>query len=107
MVITESEAFEHLQSLIATDVEMGSSKALMDSLDEQRKTIEAIEFIGKSGSAAERKQQALSSNAYLEHLNKLKDARYTFEILKQQRLSSILAIDMWRSVRSGQNKGNI
>ncbi len=106
-MIKESEAFEHLQHLINTDVEAGRAKALMDSLDEQRKTIEAIEFLKQSGSAAERKQMALASDSYLGHLAKLEDARYTFETLKQQRLTSCAAIDMWRSINSSQKKGNI
>lgn len=105
--ITEDKAFEHLQSLIDTEDHMGSYKALMDGLDESRKTVEAVEFMKVSGSAAERKQKALSSPEYKNHLDKLQSARYDYEILKQRRLVSVLAIDMWRSVNSNRNKGNV
>lgn len=107
MVISEEDAFRHLQRLIDTETEAGRSKADVDRLDEQRKTIEAIAFLTFSGSAAERKQKALASTPYLEHLKQLEDARFTFEILKQKRLTSIIAIDMWRSINSNMKKGNI
>lgn len=106
-MITENEAGQHLKFLIETDVEAGRAKALVDSLDEQRKTIEAVEFMKAKGSAAERKQIALSSNGYLEHISKLENARYEFETLRNRRLTAVTAIDMWRSVNSNQRKGNI
>jgi len=106
-MISEQEAAAHLQLLISTDDECGRAKAYMDALDEQRKCIEAVEFIKAGGSAAERKQKALSSTPYLEHIQKLENARYTFEVLKAKRLTAVTAIDMWRSVNSSQRKGNI
>ena len=106
-MITEIEAGQHLKFLIETDVEAGRAKALVDALDEQRKIIEAVEFMKVKGSAAERKQIALSSGPYLEHILKLENARYEFETMRNRRLTAVTAIDMWRSVNSNQRKGNI
>jgi hypothetical protein len=93
--------------LVSTDVELARCKTLYEALYEQKKTIQAIEFLAASGSAAERTQKALASDSYIEHLSLIKDAQIEFEILRNKRQSNSAVIDMWRSVNSNQRKGNI
>jgi hypothetical protein len=106
-MITECDAAKHLKYLISTDEEAGRLKALVDALDGKRKIVRAVEFLKVEGSAAVREQMALSSKSYVEHMSKLESAQYDYEIIKAKRLTSVTAIEMWRSVNSNQRKGNI
>lgn len=90
-----------------TDIEAAKARCLYEALDDQKKTVLALVFMSESGSAGERAKAAESSDAYIEHLGKLNDARLDFEIIKNQRKSAELQIEMWRSVNSNQRKGNI
>lgn len=96
-----------LEYLAQTDLAIAQAKSLMIGLDEQRKTIEADEFLKNEGSAAERKQRALASESYCHHIEAYKDSVLTYETLRNRRLTATLQIEMWRSVNSARNKGQI
>jgi len=96
-----------IKYLVSTDEELGRAKTLYDGLYDQKKTIQAVQFLKATGSAAERTQRALASVEYQEHLMLIKDAQIDFEILRNKRQSQVSVIDMWRSVNSNQRKGNI
>ena len=106
-MINYNDADAALQYLVSTDEDLARTKTLYEALYEQKKTIQAIQFLNASGSAAERTQKALASNEYIEHLGIIKDAQIEFEILRNKRQSQVSVIDMWRSVNSNQKKGNI
>ncbi len=106
-MINYNDADSAIKYLVSTDEELGRAKTLYEALYEQKKTIQAVQFLSASGSAAERTQRALASVEYQEHLMLIKDAQMDFEILRNKRQSQISVIDMWRSVNSNQRKGNI
>ena len=106
-MIDYNDAEKAIKYLVATDEELGRAKTLYDGLYDQKKTIQAIQFLKATGSAAERTQRALASDEYIGHLLIIKDAQIEFEILRNKRQSQISVIDMWRSVNSNQRKGNI
>ena len=106
-LLNYNDAESALNYLISTDVDYARAKTLSDALYEQKKTIQALEFLKASGSAAERTQKALASDSYIDHLKKISDAQIDFETLRNKRNSQGSVMDMWRSVNSAQNKGNI
>jgi len=106
-VINYDDAEKALRYLVGTDEEYARAKTLCDALYEQKKTIQAHQFLLSEGAAANRTQMALASPAYEEHLQLIKDAQIDYEILRNKRLTNASIIDMWRSVNSNQKKGNI
>ena len=96
-----------LNFLVNTDIEAARAKCLYDGLLLQKKTVRAIQFLNSTGSAAERTEKALASESYQLHLKKIEDAQIEFETLRNQRGTNVEIINMWRSVNSNQNKGNI
>ncbi len=106
-MITYDDADLAIKYLVSTDEELGRAKTLYEGLYEQKKTIQAVQFLKSSGSAAERTQKALASEEYQEHLMIIKDAQIEFEILRNKRQSQVSVIDMWRSVNSSMKMGNI
>ena len=106
-MINYTDAEVALNYLVNTDEEFARAKTLSDALYEQKKTIQAIQFLNATGSAADKTQQALASQEYQEHLGMIKDAQIEFETLRNKRLTKMSIIDMWRSVQSAMNKGNI
>lgn len=106
-MINYNDAEKALNFMVNSDEEFARAKTFSDALYEQKKTIQAIQFLKSSGSAAERTQKALASEEYQDHLKKIKDAQLDFEVLRNKRNSNISIIDMWRSVNSARQKGNI
>lgn len=106
-MIAYDDADKAIKYLVSTDEELARAKTLYEALYEQKKTIQAVQFLKASGSAAERTQRALASEEYQQHLMLIKDAQIDFEILRNKRQSQVSVIDMWRSVNSNQKKGNI
>ena len=106
-MIEYKEAEKALQYLVNTDEEFARAKTLYDALCEQKKTVAAIEYGKLSGSAAEKTQQALASAPYKAHLSAIRDAQIEFETLRSRRITNVAIIDMWRSVNSARQKGNI
>ena len=53
MPLTETDAYNALMYLCSTDVEAAQAKALYNGLEDAKKTVEAVEFMKATGSAAE------------------------------------------------------
>jgi len=106
-MIDYKAADDAIKYLVSTDEELARVKVLYEALYEQKKTIQAVQFLKANGSAAEKTQKALASEQYHDHLALIKDAQLEFEILRNKRQSQVSVIDMWRSVNSNQKKGNI
>jgi len=68
-MISYENAEQALQYLVNTDEEYARAKTLSDALHEQKKTIQAHQFLLHEGAAANRTQMALASPEYQEHLN--------------------------------------
>ena len=106
-MISYQNAEDALSYLLSTDEEYARTKTLYDALCEQKKTIAALEYGKLSGSAAEKNQQALASDNYQSHLRAIRDAQIEFETVRAVRISKQALIEMWRSINSARNKGNI
>jgi len=106
-MISYEDAEKALKYLVSTDEEYARAKTLYDALNEQRKTIAAIEYGKLEGSAAEKTQKSLASNNYQSHLQAIRDAQIEFETLKAKRLTQQSVIEMWRSVNSARKMGNV
>lgn len=106
-MITYENAESALKYLIDTDEEYARTKTLYDALNDQKKSIQALEYGKLSGTAAEKTQQALASDNYQSHLHAIRDAQIDFETVRAKRISQQAVIDMWRSLNSARNKGNI
>ena len=106
-MINYQDAETALNYLVSTDEEYARAKTLYDALCEQKKTIQALEYGKLSGSAADKTQQALASEQYQKHLLAMRDAQIEFETVRAKRLSQQAVIEMWRSVNSARNKGNV
>ena len=106
-MIEYKDAEDALNYLAGTDEEYARAKTLYDALCEQKKSVAAIEYGKLQGSAAEKTQQALASDPYQNHLKAMMDAHLEFEIVRNKRITNQAVIEMWRSVNSARQKGNI
>ncbi len=109
MLITEDRLQKSLTYIAETDEQHATAKALMKGLEKQEKTVKAKLFIeanGKGG-VAEREAIVYASPEYKEWIGKYEDSIVDYEILNNKRLREILIIDVWRSLNSSRNKGNI
>ncbi len=107
MTLSEADAYNALMYLVNTDEEAAQAKALYNGLEDSKKSVAAIAFMSVGGSAAERKEKALSSQAYINHIKKIENALLDYETLRNKRSTAALQIEVWRSVNSNRNKGNI
>lgn len=106
-MLNYQDAHNALMFLVETDESAAKAKSYYQALEDAKKTIEAFEFVSAKGSAAERKQKALASTAYLEHLAKVEQALLDWELLRNKRSTAVEQIGMWRSLNKNQNTGNI
>lgn len=106
-MITIDDAEKALNYLKDTDKECARRKAEMEALSDLKKTVVALEFAEAKGSAAERTKTAEGSQELLLHINKIKNAVFEYEEMRNKRKSAELQIEMWRSINSNMRKGNI
>ena len=106
-MITEPMAEKALEYLKSTDVGAAKAKAYMDLLEDQKKTILAVEFMKAEGSQGEKAKVAEASKDYADRIQKLHDSRYDWEKTRNLRRSAELQIEMWRSQNANMRKGNI
>lgn len=104
-VVNEERVMRALTFLSSTDKELARSKALLDGLEETKKTVRASAFLKAQGAQGERAEKAHDSAEYREHLKKLGDAVYEYELLKAQRTTEALYVDVWRSLLSARKQG--
>jgi len=85
------------------------AKALMKGLEKQEKTIKARSFIATKGEGgvAEREAISVTSKEYLEWHGRYEDSIMDYETLNNKRLREQLVVEVWRSLNSSRNKGNI
>ncbi len=94
--------------LVKTDEALAKAKALSNSLRESIKVVKAMAYQRSlSAVAAQKEQDALSSQQYREHLDRLREADYDFLLLQTRRETECAIIDCWRSLNAAKNKGMI
>ena len=106
-MISEDRVEKALKYLRETDVLCAKAKALMKGLDDQKKTIHAIQYLKSTGAQGEKDKIALASSEYADHLDKVKTSIYDYEELKNRRDTEVLIIETWRSMNANQRRGNI
>ena len=106
-MITEQEAEKCLQFLANTDEKAARAKSLVEGLSEQRKTVKAIAFQSLEGSATEKSITCYADESYKVHLEKLKQAVYEYETLRNKRITADLTIRMWQSCNANRRTGNV
>ena len=96
-----------LEYLATTDESAAKAKAYLMGLEETTKTIKATEFLRATGTNGERDARAYASASYQEHIDKIEEATYSYEILRNKRLTEALIIEVWRSLNANRRNGNI
>lgn len=109
MLITTERLEQALKYIAQTDEPHATAKALMKGLEKQEKTIKARSFMEAKGQGgvAERDAIAVTSKEYVEWNARYEDSVMDYEVLNNKRLREMLIVDVWRSLNSSRNKGNV
>lgn len=106
MKVTDDEMERAVMFLASSDENYARAKSYFNGLDRQTKTIKAMAFIRSAEkTAAGKEQEAYVSPAYRAHLEKMESAELEYLTLQEQRNTSIVMIDVWRSLNSARAKG--
>jgi len=99
-------AFKYLGD---TDDSCAHAKALVEFLRLKTKTIKATLFLDENNgkSVADKESYAYSHEKYVEHLDKIRDAVYDYELQHNKRERANLIVDVWRSTNANRRAGNI
>lgn len=106
-MISDERLQKSLKYLAETDEPCAKAKSLLVGLDHQLKTIKAVSFTTASGTMAEKEAKAYASQSYREHVAKIEQATYDYEILRNKRLTEELVVECWRSINANRRKGNV
>ena len=106
-MISENDVDKALNYLKGSDAGAATAKAYYELLGDQKKTVIADQFIKAEGSQGDRLKIAEGSEEYKAHIQKLHDACYDFEIVRNRRKSAELQIEVWRSQNANMRRGNI
>lgn len=106
-MISEDRVEKALTFLRQTDELCAKAKALMKGLDDQKKTVHAIQSLNAEGAQGAKDKVAFASPEYSAHLEKVASSIYDYEELKNRRDTEILVIETWRSMNANQRRGNI
>ena len=107
-MITTDQVQKALDYLKSTDQEAARAKALVEALQESRKSVKAQCFLESDGKSNQAKEaEAYSNPMYLAHLEKLENAIMDFETLKNRRKSAELQIMLFSTTFKYQQQGNI
>lgn len=106
----EEQVEDAISHLYHTDTKHAKAKSLLHALQEQRKTVKAIaymEAIGKGKTQGVAEQVAYSSEKYQDHLKKMEEAEYDFQILQNTRKRAELTVELYRTRSANMRRGNI
>ena len=109
MLINEDRLQTALTRLAETDEDHAKAKAHMKATEERKKTVKASLFLDTEGRGAIAQREALveSHPEYQQWVEDYENAVYSYELLNNQRLREQLVIEVWRSLNSSRNRGNI
>ena len=96
-----------LEYLAHTDKDYAKLTAAVKALEHKVKTIRAIEFLKTSGTVDERKSIVDASEAFKQFTEDYENTIADREILAATRKRYELTIDVWRSLNSARNKGQM
>ena len=102
------DAEKALEYLKNTDEEAARRRAHKDWLHEKKKTVLAIAAAeSDEKSQAGKEADAYRSQNYQTWLLNYKEAVADFEIIRNQRASAALQIEIWRSYNANTRQGNV
>lgn len=96
-----------LEYLATTDEPAAKAKAYLMGLEEITKTIKATEFLKAKGTNGERDAAAYASANYQTHIDKIEEATFDYETMRNKRLTEALIVEVWRTLSANQRRGNI
>jgi len=103
----EQKVKKAIDHLAATDIPHAKARAEYHALSELRKTVRAFCFQEAKGGVKEREMAAECATEYIEHIDKIKKAEIDFHILHNERKSSELVVELYRTYSANVRKGNI
>ena len=103
----EQKVKRAMDHLAATDESHAKARAEYHALSELRKTVRAFCFQAAKGGVKEREMAAECDNEYVMHIEKIKQAEIAFHVLHNERKSSELVVELYRTYSANVRKGNI
>ena len=106
--ITLAKVETALAYLAETDKEYARSKADIEYSKHLAKVAHAQAYeASRESTAAGKSASATLSGGYGDAMIRIRDCIYDYELIRAKRLRAELTIDVWRSVNSARNKGQI
>jgi len=97
-----------LEYLVSTDEKIAEAKAVMISVENQKKSIIAIQTLQSDlKSQGLREHDAYTTKEYWQWRDKYRDAVYEYEIIRNKRVTATLIVEIWRSEFSARKQGMI
>lgn len=87
--------------------QLGELRGRVKALEQKRKVVKGREFLGVSGTVAEREARAYSSKAFREVVEEIENAWAEMETLATQLKAAELTIEVWRSQYAASKRGHV
>lgn len=104
-MIDELQAEKALNYLASTDESCARAKGSVKALEYRLKVAKAMEFLGASGTMAEKESHALASLPYRELIDQYESAVIEFETIAAKRERAVLTLDVWRTMEASRRRG--
>ena len=106
-MISSDRLQQALTYLATTDESCAKAKAYLMGLEELTKSVKAERFLIAIGTNGERDAVAYASANYREHIEKIGEATYSYEMVRNKRMTEALIVEVWRSENANRRIGNI
>ncbi len=107
-MISEDRLQKALTYLAETDQSMGKAKAFMMEVEKLEKMIISYNMLESTQKSNPLKEsEARTSQGYKEWLAKYSSAVEDYQTLYNKRNTEITIVEVWRSLNSSRNRGNI
>ena len=107
-MITLEDVEKALNYLGGSDENYAMAKARFIYEGQNIKTVRSLAFLEAStGTVADRTACSETSEAYRAALSSYRDSAYEYERLRAKRLTAELQIELWRSISSARNHGQM
>lgn len=106
-LITEKSVEAALRYLAETDAKHAMAKAEINALEDLTKTVFGFSFESTTGAVEARKAAAYTTNEYIAHIEKKKQAEIAYFEMDNKRKRAMLQIEVWRSLNANRRQGNI
>lgn len=100
----EHRVAKALNFLCDTDAKYARATARLEATELRLKQAREVAFLSMEGTQAERSALANTSEAVKGMLKEVEEAYYQKELLKAQRATAIVLIDVWRSLNANRRQ---